>query len=101
MDYNNFRGFCCPTGTEPETTYTDKEGGTTMSSDNSTPIPVIPTGFTLTFEDNFDNVGGNRARRTGPMTLVMVTIREALDGAGVMASSSDTRTMPIMSRSLT
>ena len=29
-----------------------------MSSDNSTPIPVIPTGFTLTFEDNFDNVGG-------------------------------------------
>ena len=28
-----------------------------MSSDNSTPFPAIPTGFTLTFEDNFDDIG--------------------------------------------
>ena len=32
------------------------------------------------------------------MTLVMVTIREALDGAGVMAAAA-IETMPIMSRS--
>ena len=26
-------------------------------NDNSTPFPAIPTGFTLTFEDNFDDIG--------------------------------------------
>ena len=70
-----------------------------MSSDNSTPIPVIPTGFTLTFEDNFDNVGGQPSSQDWTYDTGHGDHWEALDGAGVMASSSDTRAMPIMSRS--